>query len=163
MAIRTPILGQLYTRAIIPALGMLGLDSPVARNLVLGTAAQETGGRYLVQVPDGPALSFFQIEPATARDVLREVASLSPARYAVLETLQIPGLDPVAQLDCNLVYAAALCRLRYWIVPDALPTQADGVYGLAGYWKKFYNTDSGSGTPAEFVGNFATLIGALPA
>ena len=44
--------------------------SPVAENLIMGTAAQESGFTYIKQLGGGPALGMFQVEPATAEDIL---------------------------------------------------------------------------------------------
>ncbi|HEV2650775.1 MAG TPA: hypothetical protein VGU69_05935, partial [Rhizomicrobium sp.] len=57
---------QLANVVVRPTLARLGLnDGPVALNLLLGTAAQESGGTYLAQYPTGPALGLWQIEPNT--------------------------------------------------------------------------------------------------
>jgi hypothetical protein len=161
MAIKTPILDQLRSRVIIPALTAINLDGGAARNLLLGTAAQETGGAYLAQYPSGPALSFWQIEPGTAVDVVRQVSERSMIRWTLLQKLLAPNPGPLSQIATNLIYAAALCRLKYWLVEEALPA-ADDMPALGAYWKKYYNTDAGAGTVEEFVQNFETRIGAPP-
>jgi hypothetical protein len=161
MAIKTPILDQLRSRAIIPACGLLALDGATPRNLLLGTAAQESGGAYIAQFPSGPALSYWEIEEATAIDVLARVKQRSPWRWVTMQRLLIPALDPIKQIATNMVYAAALCRLKYWLVEEALPAAHD-VPALGAYWKQYYNTEYGAGTVAEFVDNFERRIGAPP-
>ena len=56
---------DLRVEVIRPALRALDLWSPAAEDLVLGTAAQESGLAYLRQIGGGPALGLWQIEPAT--------------------------------------------------------------------------------------------------
>ena len=60
---------QLRREVLRPTLRYLELWSPAAENLVIGTAAHESGGcRYLTQI-GGPALGLYQIEPATHDDL----------------------------------------------------------------------------------------------
>ena len=61
---------QFLKYVITPTLADLDMYSPAAAMLLLGTAVTESNLEYLRQLPDGPALSVYQIEPATARDVL---------------------------------------------------------------------------------------------
>ncbi|SMF86500.1 hypothetical protein SAMN05428998_1881, partial [Tistlia consotensis USBA 355] len=49
--------------------GLPGFASDAAVELLLGTAAQESGFRYLAQLGGGPALGPYQSEPATRADV----------------------------------------------------------------------------------------------
>lgn len=153
-----PIFQQLRVRVVQAALASLGLDSAAAINLVLGTAAQESACRYLAQYPTGPALGFWQIEPATHDDLLTSTLVSQPKLATGLAALAAPG-DRVDQLAWNLRYAAAVCRLLYWRAPRPLP-EADDLVALSRYWKDFYNTPKGAGTPEEFQRNYLTHIGA---
>ena len=153
--------GQLRTLVVIPALQVLGLDGAAARNLVLGTAAQESGGRCIAQIGGGPALSMWELEPATIAWVCATIASRYPVLYARLRSLAAPALALNEQVASSLLLGAALCRLRYYLVEEALPPASD-VAALGRYWKTHYNTPGGAGTAAEFVANFSALIGALP-
>ena len=156
--IKTPILDQLDALAILPALAALDLDSPAARSLVLGTAAQESGGRVLAQYPSGPALGFWQVEPATHDDLLDRFLPGRPDLALRLDGLAVPGAERHAQLATNLIYGAAICRLIYFRVPEPLPEAGD-VAGLGAYWKRWYNTPAGAGTAAEWAASFNRLIG----
>jgi hypothetical protein len=42
-----------------------------------------------------------------------------------------------------------MCRIKYLRAPDALPSEND-IQAMANYWKKYYNTPLGAGTPKEF-------------
>lgn len=134
---------------IVPALAALesaGIPrAQVAEDLLMATAAIESGlGTYLVQ-RGGPALGVFQIEPASLTSLL---ARLSSAQRAAIGWLKSPqGYS--AQMATNLLLAASVCRLFYWQVPAPLPPRtADGLWG---YYKAHWNTPAGSATEAEFI------------
>lgn len=140
---------QFRTLIVRPALLHLGLHSPAAENLVVGTAVQESGLRFLRQMGDGPALGLFQIEPASHDDLWTNFLDYKPELANRLAGLMTPR-ERRSQLVENPLYAAAVCRLIYFRRPQALPP-ADDVDGLAGYWKQHYNTPLGKGTAAEFA------------
>ena len=151
---------QFRTFVIRPTLENLGLHSPAAENLVLGTALHESGGfRFFDQwtgaddVKLGPAFGLYQIEPATHDDVLLNFVSWRPKLRAKLSLVEAPIPSPHEQLVTNLAYATAICRLIYYRRPEPLPA-ADDLPGLARYWKKFYNTSAGAGTEAQFIEAF---------
>jgi len=52
----------------------------------------------------------------------------------------------------DLAYSPLLsmlwCRLFYMLIPDVIP---DTVAGRAAYWKRYYNTVKGKGTPTEYI------------
>jgi hypothetical protein len=106
---------------IEPALMQLApAGIPVTRtaaDLLMATAANETDlGTWLNQNP-GPALGVFQIEPASLASLM---GRLSGPELSALKGIMTP--QPIAaQLDSNLLLAAAICRLFYWQVPDPLP------------------------------------------
>ena len=134
-----------------PALQRIGAWSPAAEELVLGTGLQESGFRYLQQI-SGPAVGLFQMEPATVRDLWDYMTARD--RTTVIKELVVPGEDLVEQLRWNHLYAAALCRMFYLRIPDALP-EAGNVAAQARYWKRFYNTTLGKGTELAYRRNWA--------
>ena len=100
--------------------------------LLLGTAAVESDmGTYIRQIK-GRALSPFQIEEYTF-DYLNNRYSLNR------------GFE---ELEWDLRLAIVVARLKYYSIPVALPKS---LQGLAEYWKKYYNTASGSGTVEDFL------------
>jgi hypothetical protein len=150
----------IHFRACIvePALGRLALPGgEAAIRLVLGTAIQESGLQALVQ-KGGPALGFFQTEPATLTDLIMNFLRAREALEQRLLSLQATWPWPDKQLVTNPLYAAAVCRLIYYRAPDPLP-DADDLDGIAKYWKRFYNTAGGAGTVAEFVSNYRRALG----
>src|SRR5574343_241218 len=105
------------------------LYSESAVNLLLGTCAQESlFGQYRKQIV-GPAISVFQIEPATF-DWLRDKYK---KRFPKISNIQFKDLE------FNDKAAIIFCRLRYLADSHALPG-ADNIRGLAGVWKRIYNT-----------------------
>jgi hypothetical protein len=133
----------------------------------MGTAAQESQFRYLHQLGKGPALSLWQIEPATARDALERCPASLRARVFSF-TAVLPWDEPgsptteavLDQLPGNLYLGAAMCRLVYYMKPFQFTTfgvtarSESGKWWCAGVWKKFYNTIRGKGTEDEFKDNW---------
>lgn len=136
---------------IRPTLKYLGLWSPSAENLLLGTALVESGLFYMRQHGGGPALGFYQIEPATHKDI--EDRFLLLDRNADLHSkvlaLKAPVPSAQEQLISNLTYVTAIARLKYLMDPQPLPA-ADDVWQLAQYWKRVYNSELGRGHPRDF-------------
>ena len=141
---------DLRAAVIRPTLMSLDLWSAAAEDLVLGTAAQESGLAYLRQIGGGPALGLWQIEPATHDDLWASTLSGRPVTRLALQRLAAPAPDLHSQLITNLAYGAAVCRLLYWRIAAPLPAAGD-VAGYAAYWKRWYNTPAGAGTEAEFI------------
>lgn len=138
-----------------PALGYLGLSSEAAMQLVLGTAAQESGFHWIAQ-EKGPALGFFQTEPATLKDLYANFLAFQSKLLIPLSRLLGAWPGSPTQLATNPLYAAAVCRLIYFRAEQPLPA-ADDLTGLATYWKTHYNTADGAGTVAEWVANYKEL------
>lgn len=140
---------QLTELVIIPALKKINLFTPQAAMLVLGTACVESQcGEYISQLGNGPALGIFQIEPATYNDLIDNYLAYRPELKAKLLALYCENLSASENLTCNLIYQAAVCRLVYYRSPQAIPTD---LHGMADYWKKYYNTSKGKGTPEKFI------------
>lgn len=133
----------------------VGLNSPEAVNLLLGTAAQESGfGTYIRQTV-GPALGVFQMEPATFRDHCKWVfAQGNPLSSKVSGWSKFGTAE---ELEWNLAFAIVMCRIHYLRVPHPLP-DANDVSGLAEYWKRYYNTVAGRGTVEQFIKNYKRYV-----
>lgn len=150
---------NLEDEILAPTLQALGMDSPAARALILGTIAQESAfGTHVRQIGGGPALGICQMEPATFRDILGNWLAY---RRHIQERMRkiwpaLPGPEALVE-DHRL--AVAMCRLHYARVSEPLPA-ADDIEGLARYWKQYYNTPRGAGTVEEFVENFHHYLGA---
>ena len=144
-------------------------SGPSAVALVHRTAIVESlNFEYLKQKGAGPAKGFWQIELATAIDLLgRYLVRPSKARlrdeikYATGinlwyddggEVILAQGTIPYIPhyLETNIALGIVLCRLRYWTQPGSGPIPHD-IQGQAEYWKRWYNTPGGGGTVEHFV------------
>jgi hypothetical protein len=149
-----------HVRAFVakPALYRIDLWSAAAENLVLGTMMQESGLRALKQYGAGPALGLAQMEPATHTSLwVHSIPGIAGLAGKLIELLapvdhdRLPVPNELA-LTHNLLYAAAMCRVRYYIVPQRLPLQNDPM-GMAVYWLRYYNA-GGKGTIAAALPDF---------
>lgn len=139
-----------------PTLQHLGMWSVAAEELMMGTLAQESAmGKHYRQIGGGPALGFFQVEPATESDVWDNFLAFKPEiRNKVLELVNLsPGSDE--PLISNPIYSCAIARCVYYRRPEAIPQDLEG---QAGFWKKFYNTHLGKGTVEEYLHNYRQLV-----
>jgi len=141
-----------------PALHCIELWSAAAENLVLGTLMQESDLRALKQYGAGPALGLAQVEPATHTSLwlhsIPGIAGLAEKLKALLAPVDHQDLPLPNELALthNLLYAAAICRVRYYIVPQRLPLQNDPM-AMATYWLRYYNA-GGKGTIAAALPDF---------
>lgn len=149
---------QFRSEIVKPTLIYLGMWSPAAENLIVGTAIQESHLTYLRQLGGGPALGIMQMESATHNDIWEHYISFRDALEAKIIGLIAPYSPPVGQLAGNMPYAVAMARVHYWRDPEPLP-HADDVMGLAEIWKRVYNTELGAGTVSEFAHNYQKYAG----
>lgn len=158
---------QLMDNIIVPALVVVGADSESARELVLGTAIQESRLTYLRQLPrqvngqmvQGPAVGLWQMEPNTHDDIWTNYLAYRPDLAEALNSLAAPanGHPSSNELIGNLWYGAAMCRIHYRRVSDPLPEQGD-YEGHAAYWKEHYNTFEGAGSEEEYLDNWHAIM-----
>lgn len=125
-----------------------------AENLILGTMAQESGFRYLHQL-NGPALGLIQMEPDTLDDLYENFLAYHKGWMLWLEGLRGVWPDRYGALTGNLFYQVAVCRFQYYRVQEPLPTDVEG---YANYWKRYWNTEKGRGTRAQFILNYKEYI-----
>ncbi len=124
------------------ALDRYGLPvSESALRLLCMIAAHESGGFLYVKQVNGPALSFFQMEPVTYIDV---------CDYAVWRDY-LPGElpSPPERLIFDAPFAAALGRLFFLRFSEPLPAE-DDLTALAQYAKQYWNTALGKATVAQY-------------
>lgn len=128
-----------------------------ASDLIFETGLVESRFEYLKQLGDGPARSFFQIEPETAVDNVANYLSyreldavkIADATKTHLSDWQSESLIHWTELlEYNIACAIAHCRLKYWRVPEKLPTTREG---RASYWKKYYNSGKGKGSESHYL------------
>jgi hypothetical protein len=142
---------------IISVLDDLDLLTNAAVELVLGTAIQESHLTYLKQIGGGPAVGVFQMEPATHDDIYDNFLKYHDDLKQLVSHLAIEGR--AQEMMGNLYYAAAMCRVHYYRVSEALPDVGD-IEAQAAYWKQYYNTPLGAGTVDEYIANWYKYTGA---
>lgn len=151
---------QFREYVVRPVLIGIGLWSPPAEALLMGTAAVESRmGEYLHQV-QGPALGVMQMEPSTHDDIIDNY--LMHRHLLWQDIVRVCGVDGVKvdHLISNLSYAVAMARVHYLRRPEPLPDERD-IEALGLYWKAFYNTPAGKGTVAKFVDAYQSLVGGV--
>lgn len=146
---------HLRDNIIVPVLNMMASVDPrladeKAVNLLLGTAAQESDmGYFMVQegISNG-AKGLYQMEDATHNDIVKRYLA-RPENENLLQLLHsvaTPNANP-NHLIGNHYYATFLARIKYWMIPEPLPS---GLEGQSVYYKKFFNTESGSATSEQY-------------
>lgn len=136
---------------VVPVLEQLDLTSHAAVSLVLGTAMHESHLSTVRQV-NGPALGFWQMEPATHDDCWRNYLFFRrelAARIRWITGIMQPSAEDMAR---DNFYACAMARVRYRRVPAGMP--GNDPRALATYWKDYYNTKLGRGTVEEALPHF---------
>ena len=145
---------QLLTNVIRPVLKDIGLWSPSAERLIIGTACVESNCGYdLVQHAGGPALGIYEMEPGMTgwQDCYVNFLNFRPSLRQKVDGWRINKLsdiDGATEMVGNLYYATAMARIKYVrepaFIPDTLPNQA-------AYWKRVYNTPLGAGTAEKYI------------
>lgn len=156
-------LSEIKWGLIAPTLERIGLYSDTALNLVTGTGLVESRYKTTVQIGGGPALGWFQMEPATYQDIWRNYLVYRPelgkCLIGILGASQDTGTFPPAHLlQTNPAYAASMCRVKYLRVPAPLPP--NNAVSLSLYHKKYYNTILGKANAAKNIPLFQTAIDA---
>ncbi len=151
---------DLLREVVRPSLDALGdpWNGVAAEQLLMGTAAVESGLFKLRQFSGGPAVGLWQMEPFTFHDILRR---LGIERFEHLHncvvfqaTTQEPDPDEMAW---NLRFACAMARMKYRDAKPALPEPWD-IAGFEDYHKRFYNSALGETRPGEFTRAWNNLI-----
>ena len=128
-----------------------------AVELILATGIVESRYEYIRQMGDGPARSFWQVEPATCVDNLMHYLKHRPelmrkcAEASLVDVKHWQNYDErvwAEILEKNIAAGIVHCRLKYWRVPKKMPSSIEG---QAAYWKKYYNSEGGKGDPEHFI------------
>ena len=132
------------------SLKKMDLHSKDAVDLVYKTGNAETGYKHLKQMGDGPALGFWQVEPATLIDTIDNYVKYRPKLEKGLISLGYDRRDIEIRVMGNIALQVAFCRLKYRRDKYPLP-KANDLQGQAECWKRVYNTHLGKGTIKHFM------------
>lgn len=152
--------GDFRELVVRPALEGVNLWSPIAEELLMGTAAVESGFEALEQ-KRGPAVGVFQVEPLTHHDLYYNYLAYRPELedkalfWASSRSYPRPRDD---ELAWNLRYAAVICALIYHRRRAVIATDNADPAALAKRWKLVYNTPLGAGTVEHFVAAYERLV-----
>ena len=136
----------------------IGLWSPVAEEMLMGTAAVEMNfGHYLVQLGGGPGCGVFSIEKNTEIDVWNNYIRYHPEmREHIARIAGVTGPNPLA-LTTDLAYQIIICRLKYRMIRAHFPA-LDDLPGQAKYWDRYYNCNPEKGTTAEYIDKYRRYV-----
>ena len=135
---------------IVWALKEMDLYSHEAADLIYKTGMAETGYKHLKQMGGGPAIGFWQVEPATLIDIMDNYVKYRPELEKRLKSLGFNRKHMQVRVMSNIALQAAFCRLKYKRDKYRLPKSND-LESQAKYWKRVYNTYLGKGTIEHFM------------
>jgi len=142
---------QLLEYIIAPTLRrMPKMDSLAAHQLLLITAILESDcGKYVHQVGGGPAVSIYQIEPATLYDIYDRIIRQKFSRIMVYTRVACLDHEPsLEDMMGNHIIATMMARFNYYGNPLALPKAGD-VDGLIRYYLTTWKPNPSSTTFAK--------------
>jgi hypothetical protein len=149
---------ELREYVIRPTLKQIGQYSRAAENLLLGTAAQESGLGSHLKPEHSHGLGIYQISRQRHMKVwdqylvnLPELASDIRGLASQHEFLE----HPHAELTTNLSYATAIAWAVYCQSGVVLPQNADNAEALAQQWLQHFHRTGGS--RREFVKTWREL------
>jgi hypothetical protein len=120
-----------------------------AVRLLTATALHESDGLRVRHQVGGPALSYFQVEPATHDDIWKNFLNARPDLAQVIKLLladrDADDARRLYELEYNDNYATGIARLKYFRAPGSLPPASD-FDGIVKYWSQKYQT---SGSPQK--------------
>lgn len=148
---------QFKSFIVKPVLDHLDLGGLAAVNLLTGTAMVESGISFVRQIPNGPAVSLFQMEMNTHNDIWENFLKYKKPLRDRISVLKIPVLSDAENMQVNNAYSVAMCRIHYLRVSETLPEYDDPI-ALAGYHKKHYNTVLGATRLEKSIPLFRTAI-----
>lgn len=145
-----------------PTLDHLDMWSPLAENLLLGTAAVESSLGSRLHLAHHASLGIYQISPAThcriwdtflynQHDLASKVRGLASQREFLLR--------PHAELATNLSYATAIAWMVYLCATPIHnePAAANNPRRLAALWQQYYRGQN-CYSPEMFIEHYNQLV-----
>jgi hypothetical protein len=151
---------ELRQWVIKPTLKRLGVYSKAAENLLLATAAQESGLGSHLKPAGQRALGIYQIHSLAHRHIWDDHL----AQHSNMASL-VRGLasqhdflsQPHAELATNLSYATAIAWFMYARHENFSLPKSDNINALASLWKRFYHPKSKASID-DFSENFNRYV-----
>ncbi len=136
-----------YATAVCDIIGH-GKNGQAVALLVETAAAETLIGQYKDPTPTSAGTGLTQTDQGTF-EWLRDQYKSSRYAQPLLNEFGIDLNRTVYQeLRTSPLLSMLFCRLRYLIVAESIPDTREG---RAAYWKKYYNTSAGKGTPADYL------------
>lgn len=138
---------ELRQWVIKPTLKRLGVYSKAAENLLLATAAQESGLGSHLKPAGQRALGIYQIHSLSHRHIWDDHLALRSDMASLVRGLASQHdflAQPHAELATNLSYATAIAWFMYARHKDFSLPKHDDINALANLWKRFYHPKSKS-------------------
>lgn len=119
-----------------------------AKLLTLETIWHESDGLiYLAQYPhNGPALGVCQMEKPTFDWLVSGFIPNSLLKHKFSYIFNNPSFK---DLSWNLKLCVIMCRIRYYVVPQSLPS--DNTNDRAKYWGRYYQTTNNPDKIAQYI------------
>lgn len=118
-----------------------------ARKLLLETAAAETALGEAVDHSWWTGIGLMQFDKIGFDDVIQRTSPGVKEKVLACFGIDIDRAEHT-DLRWSPLLSLVFARLKYRLIPDAIP---DTVDGRARYWKKWYNSEIGAGTPEHYI------------
>lgn len=135
-----------------------------AFKLLIGTIAQESAFKYRKQLFNGPAVSYFQIEPFTALDIIKNYINYrEPLKAILLKISNVNQKSTIKEVEKelydNFLFACFIARIVYYRsnfnkIGFKSLYEIEKPEEMAKVWKIIYNTKEGKGKESEFIKNY---------
>lgn len=145
----------------VELIGVPSMYSPEAGAMLMAIARQESGWRHREQHGDGPALGFWQFEPAGIRGVLQHPKT-RPLILPVLETMRVEPYPTACHeaVEHNDVLAMVFARLNLWWLPHRLPKRTEPAMA----WRQYLTAwNPGEPRPVDWPDNWVAAWGLVDA
>ncbi|CCK75816.1 conserved hypothetical protein [Oleispira antarctica RB-8] len=151
---------ELRQWVIKPTLKRLGVYSKAAENLLLATAAQESGLGSHLKPAGQRALGIYQIHSLAHRHIWDDYLALHSDMASLVRGLASQHdflTQPHAELATNLSYATAIAWFMYARNENFSLPKSNDIEAMAVLWKRFYHPKSKSSTK-DFCKNFEHYV-----
>jgi len=118
-----------------------------ARALLLETASAETLLGEAVDSSFNSGMGIFQFDKIGFDDVKARTSTANANKVYHCFGIDIKKVD-YTDLRYSPLLGAIFCRLKYILVPKPIPSD---IQSRANYWKIYYNSVLGAGTPEHYV------------